>query len=300
MKIKNKVILADLSLLLVAIIWGSGFIFMKNALDYIDPINILALRFSISAIIMSIIFYKRFENINKRLIIDGSLIGFFLFLAFLTQTIGLQYTTVSKQAFITSGNVVLVPILYWVISRQAPDKFEFISVFLCFLGIGILSLDSSFTIGLGDGLTMVCAFFFACHIVSVGFFAKKHDVILLTIIQFASAALFSILLSLIIGTPLNSLNNNMVFAILYMSIISTLLAFGIQNVAQKYTSSTHAALILSLESVFGSFFSILFLNESITSNLLIGSIIVLISIITAETKWEFLSRMPIINQCDCQ
>lgn len=289
-QIKRKTLYADLSLILVAVIWGSGFIFIKNVLDYISPIHIIALRFTISTVVMSVIFFKKVKAIKVPDIKAGSLIGIFLFIAFITQTIGLQYTTVSNQAFITASNVVLVPFLYWFVSKNKPMTVEIIAVLLCFVGIGILSLDANFSIGLGDGFTMVCAVFFACHIVSIGLFSKKHDPITLTIIQFAIAGVLSIAGALIIGTPLGNLTKEVIYPIMYLALVSTILAFGIQNVAQRYTSSTHAAIILSMESVFGSIFAILFLKELVTIKLVLGSIIVLASVILAETKLDFILK----------
>lgn len=287
---KKRSLYADLSLLLVAIIWGSGFIVIKKALSYIHPIYILVIRFSISAVLMGLIFWKRLKKMNKEDLKAGTLIGLFLFMAFLTQTIGLKYTTVSKQAFITGSNVVIVPFLYWAITRKRPDNYEFIAAILCFMGVSMLSFEGSLSIGLGEGLTMICALFFACHIVSIGNYTKEHDPIVLTIIQFAAAAVFSLIVALIFKIELGQMTKSVGLSMLYLAVVSTLIAFGIQNVAQKYTSSTHAAIILSMESVFGSLFSVLLLGELFTFKLFLGSLIVLISIITAETKWSFLRK----------
>lgn len=287
---KKKSLYADLSLLLVAIIWGSGFIVIKNALDFIHPVYMLVLRFSLSSVLMALVFWKRFKKTTKEDIKAGTVIGFFLFLAFLAQTIGLKYTTVSKQAFITGSNVVIVPFLYWALTKKKPDIYEFVAAILCFIGVGILSLEGSLSIGLGDGLTMICAVFFACHIVSIGYFTKDHDPIVLSIIQFAVAAIFSLIVVLLFNIKLGNMTKEIGFSMLYLAVVSTLIAFGIQNVAQKYTSSTHAAIILSMESVFGSLFSVLLLGEEFTLKLFLGCVIVLLAIITAETKWSFLKK----------
>ena len=280
----KKIILADFSLLLVAIIWGSGFIFMKNTLDFLDPIYIISLRFTISFLVMGALFFKKLIKINIKDLRAGAIIGLFLFIAFLSQSVGLQYTTVSNQAFITASNVVLVPFLYWFISKKKPRKYEVIAVILCFIGIGVLSVESGFKVGLGDALTMICAIFFAFHIVSIGVFSKKHDPVVMVIVQFGVAAMLSLAVAFIMNTPFNPMTSETTFSILYMSLVATLLAFGMQNIAQKYTSSTHAALILSTESVFGSLFAIFLLGDNLTLKLIIGSLLVLISIVIAETK----------------
>ncbi|MBW9144512.1 DMT family transporter [Clostridium sp. CM027] len=285
---KKKSILADMSLLLVAIFWGGGFIAVKGALDSLTPFYIMAMRFSISAIIMLLIFRKKVKLITKNELKVGTLVGLLLFLGFAAQTIGMKYTTAGKNAFLTGTNVVIVPFLYWIISKKKPDTYSLISAFLCFVGIGMLTLDGGIRIGLGDGLTLLCAVFFAAHIVSVGFFTEKVDAISLVIIQLGAAAVFSIIAALIYEPMPQSLNSDTILAISYLAIFSTMIAFIIQNVAQKYTTSTHAAIILCLESVFGSILSVVMLNEIFTSKMILGCLIIFVAIITTETKLNFL------------
>ena len=290
---KKKSILADMSLLLVAIIWGGGFIAVKGALDTITPFYMMAMRFSISVIIMLLVFRKRVKLITKNQLKVGTLVGVFLFLGFAAQTVGMKYTTAGKNAFLTGTNVVIVPFLYWAISKRKPDSYSLTSAFLCFIGIGMLTLDGGIYIGLGDSLTLLCAVFFAAHIVSVGFFTEKVDPILLVIIQLGAAAVFSIIAALIYEPMPQSLNSDTMVAIAYLAIFSTMLAFIIQNVAQKYTTSTHAAIILCLESVFGSVLSVIMLNEIFTSKMIFGCLTIFIAIITTETKWDFLKKKKI-------
>lgn len=280
-------------MLLVAIFWGGGFIAVKGALDSLTPFYIMAMRFGISAIIMLLIFRKKVRHITKNELKVGSVVGLLLFLGFAAQTVGMKYTTAGKNAFLTGTNVVIVPFLYWVISKKRPDTYSLISAFMCFIGIGMLTLDGGIHISLGDGLTLLCAVFFAAHIVSVGFFIEKVDAILLVIIQLSVAAVFSIIAALIYEPMPQPLSTDTMFAIGYLAIFSTMLAFFIQNVAQKYTTSTHAAIILCLESVIGSILSVIILNEIFTSKMILGCLTIFIAIITTETKWSFLKTKKI-------
>jgi len=284
---KKKSILADVSLLLVALVWGGGFIAVKGALDSVSPFYITALRFSIAVIIMLLVFRNKIKLITKRDLIVGTLVGFLLFLGFAAQTIGMKYTTAGKNAFLTGTNVVIVPFLYWAISKKKPDVYSLLSAFLCFIGIGLLTLGSGMHFGIGDSLTLLCALFFAAHIVAVGFFAQKVDVIILVILQLGTAAIFSIIAALIFEPKPQPLNLDTLLAIGYLGIFSTMLAFLVQNLAQKYTSSSHAAIILCLESVFGSILSVIMLDEIFTPKMILGCLIIFIAIITTETKWNF-------------
>lgn len=263
---KKTNLIADLSLVLVAIVWGSTFVVTKNALDHITPIYMIAIRFSISTFLMTLVFFKRVRKTKCLDVKAGFTIGIFLFLAYMSQTIGLQYTTAGKQAFLTGTNVVMVPFLYWAVIKKKPNKYEIIAAFLCFLGIGFLSFERNLSMGLGDGLSLLCALLFACHIVSIGYFPEKHDPVLLTIYQFLITAILSYASARIFEPKIEALPKESVFPILYLAIFGTLVAFLIQNIAQRYTVSTHAAIILSMEAVFGSLFSVLILKEPFTLN----------------------------------
>jgi drug/metabolite transporter (DMT)-like permease len=284
----KKSLYADLSLLIVAIIWGSGFVVTKNALDVMSPFYINGFRFIIAAVAVNIIFFKRLKKATKLDIKAGIIVGFFMFLGFAFQTVGLKYTTAGVQAFITASNVVMVPFLYWFISKKKPDNFEMFGAFLCFIGIGILSFDHSLGLGIGELLTFLCAIGFALQIVAVGYFAKDTDPIVLATVQLYFSAILSFVIAFIFEPRITNITPSVVLPILYLGLFSSAIAFVIQNVAQVYTTSTHAAIILSLESVFGSIFSVILLNEPVNAKFLIGCFAILISVIGSETKFEFL------------
>lgn len=284
----KKIIYADLSLLLVAIIWGSGFIFTKNALDHMTPIYILGFRFLIASIGFGIILFNKIRKAKWKDIKAGMIVGFFMFFAFAVQTVGLQYTTVGVQAFITATNVVMVPFFYWILTKSRPGPYEFFGAILCFIGIGILSLDTNLRVGYGEFLTFLSAIGYALQIVAVGFFAKDVDSYVLTFTQFVTATVLSFALAIPFEPRLTQINPGAVVPIIFLAVFSTMIAFLIQNIAQKYTTSTHAAIILSLESVFGSIMGIIILKEDVTAKFIIGCLAIFISVLAAETKFSFL------------
>lgn len=285
---KRKSILADMSLLLVAIVWGGGFVAVKDALNTIAPFYIVAMRFIIATLLLCIVFWKKIKIITKKDIKAGFIVGIFLFGGFATQTVGLQYTTPGKQAFLTATYVVIVPFLSWVINQKRPDGYSIIAAFITLIGIGMLSLENSLNIGLGDSLTLLCAVLFAAQIVAISFFTSDIDPVVLTIIQLAVCALFSTAVAVIFEPAPRGMGIQGIMSILYLGLFSTMLALIIQNVAQKYTTETHAAIILSLESLFGCLLSVILLGELFTSKMILGSIFIFIAVITSETKWEFL------------
>ena len=285
---KKQVLFADLGLLLVALLWGAGFLFTKRGLDYITPLWMMSMRFVGATIIMSIVFYKNFRKISKSDLKAGLIIGIFLYIAFATQTIGLQYTSISNQAFLTATNVVFVPFLVWMVYKKAPDKFAFIGAALATVGIGLITLKEGLHLNVGDMWTLACAVFFAGHIVSIGFFAKENDPIALTIVQFAVAAVLSLVSALMMEPLPAKIGSEAMLSVGYMVLASTLLAFLLQNICQKYTPSTHASLILSLESVFGTLVAVIFEGEMFNLQMAFGCITVFAAILLIETRFEFL------------
>ena len=163
-------------LLLVAMIWGSGFPATKIILDSgIQPFEFLAIRFFITAIVMFIIMRIKkikVENNERNL---GIVAGVVLFSAFAFQTVGLVYTTASKNAFITGANVIFVPYIAWVFTKEKPKWIYILSSIICFIGIGFLSFEKNLTINFGDFLTFICSICFALQIVVIGSRIKNKN-----------------------------------------------------------------------------------------------------------------------------
>ena len=282
--------IGELGLAVVAIIWGSGFVASAVALDHFTPYQILAIRFLIGIVLLSLVFFKKLKHIKKSTIIKGSIIGVFLYLAFALQTVGLVYTTPSKNAFLTAVNVVIVPFIAFFIFKRKMDKFELFGALLAIIGIGILSLKLSGGVNFGDFLTLLCAVAFAFHIFYTAQFVKNEDPVLLTVVQMAAATVLGFIVVLFKGETNFVANVEGVSAVLYLGVFSTTIAFLLQTVAQKYTTETKAAIILSTEAFWGMIFSVIILSEVLTAKMAIGAILILAAIIISETKLKFLKK----------
>ncbi|GMQ65382.1 DMT family transporter [Vallitalea maricola] len=283
--LKSKKYLYEGLLFIVAIIWGSGFIASKIALNMgATPILILTLRFLTAAIMLSIIFFKHLKTISKSDIMSGFIVGLFLFLGFIFQTFGILYTTPSKNAFLTGVNVIIVPFLCWILYCKKPLLKSFLSAIICFIGIGLLTLDTATGVNLGDLLTLICAVFFALHIVFNGHYSKKINPIKLSIIQMYVAFILSLISFIVmdINTVKIDITLNAILAILYLGIFCTSIAFFIQTYAQKKVPANKAAIFLSTESVFGTIFSVILLKESPNIKLILGCIVIFIAILISE------------------
>lgn len=273
-----------IGLFIVAIIWGTGFAASALALDNYTPYQTLALRFSMAFVLSLLIYRKKIKNISKEVAIKSSMIGIFLFLAFLFQTVGLQYTTASKNAFLTAVNIIIVPFIGLVIYREKIPTKSLIGSVVTLMGIAFLSVDGSGLGGVnkGDLLTLVAALFFALQIFYTDYNVKNIDPGAIMIIQMGTAALLSWITVLFTGQTDVNLTFTALKPIFYLGIVSTMVAYGIQTWAQRITNSTEAAVILSTEAFFGMIASILILGELVTIQILFGAVLIFVGILIVE------------------
>lgn len=285
-----KKYIGEIGLFVVAIIWGGGFVATRAALDGgLTTSQIMTLRFFISAVLMTIIFFKQIkESLSWGTVKVGAILGVCLFLGFFLQTLGLNYTTPSKNAFITSVNVVIVPFIGLLLYKRKIDKFGMASSFMAIIGIAVLSLSADFTVNLGDVLTLLCAFGFAFQIFFTSEFVHNHNPIALTAVQFTVAFILSLIAQIFMGELKLNADASGYMGILYLSVFSTTICFLLQTICSKMVDGTRVAIILSTEAVFGTILSIIILGEPVTVRMIIGSLIIFASVITAETKLSFL------------
>ena len=279
-------------LLMAALIWGSSFIVMKNSVDFISPFTLLCIRFVLSTIFITCLFFNKIKEIKKQDLIGGFLAGLALFSAFSIQTFGLQLTTPGKNAFLTAVYCTIVPLLSWLYFKKSPDCSQIFAAILCFIGVGFVSLDSSLKINLGDIYTLIGGFLYAVHIIVCEKAMKNTSPIIITALQFAFAAIFSFVAAYLFEdvSIIFHIDQSIYLQILYLAFFATTLCYLFQNVGQKFVNENIAALLLSLESVFGVFFSILFGQEMMTLQIALGFLIIFISVLISETKLSFLHR----------
>jgi drug/metabolite transporter (DMT)-like permease len=287
---RSTVILASIGMLLATAIWGFAFVVVKEAVDVITPLYMLAFRFTIASVVLTVIFIPKLKNLTKKIWLHGACLGFWLFLAYVVQTWGCKYTTAGKNAFITVTYVVIVPLLAWLFFKEKIDAWSIVSAILALIGVGFLSLNGVSGINKGDFLTLICGILYAVQMIYVDHYTKKEDPILLTLVQIYAATVLSwVSAPLMDGpVPVASLSQDMIVAMLYLGIASSAIAFVLQNVGQKYTPPTTAAVLLSMESVFGVLFSVMLLGEQMDSKMFAGCVIMFVAIIMAETKFQFL------------
>ena len=283
-ELKKRRLCSNLALFLVAFLWGTTFTVSKYAFAYFTPVYMIAFRFTIGVLAMCIFFWKKISKITLKDLKGGIIVGIIFFIAFVTQLIALQYTEAGKQAFLAATYVVMAPFLYWIIYHKKPDFRTLAGAFICFLGIGLLTLNASLSISFGDGLTLFSSLFFALHIMFNGYFVEKQDPVILSTVQFAVVAIISWIFAFFFEPFPTAIGFEGIASILYLGIFCTGLAYFLQTAAQRYTLATHAAIILSLESVFGILLAVVMLGEVFTLSMLVGCIAIFGAIMITELR----------------
>lgn len=281
-----KKYIAILGLVTVTVIWGGGFVASDIALESLRPFQIMTIRFLLAAVLMGVISIKGLKGIKKEEVKAGIFMGCALFTGFALQIIGLQYTTPSKNAFLTATNVVIVPFIAFAIYGKKVKLNGIFGAILSIIGVGILSLEKNFTLGLGDGLTLICAVGFAFQIFLTSQYVSEYRATVLNFVQMCTAFVLSVVCMFVSGQVQFAVTQKGWLSVLYLGIVSTTITYLLQTASQKYVDETKAAIILSMESVFGTLFSILILSELITMRMIIGCILILAAVVISNLSGE--------------
>ena len=277
---------AELALLFNACLWGTTFVLVKSALHQISPVLFLGMRFSLAAVALAALFRGKWKRpVNLKMLAAASMIGVFLFAGYLLQTVGLQYTTAPKSAFLTGLATVMVPLLGALVYRIRPKVYEVAGVLAATLGMGLMTLEGPIgSISRGDLLTFGGALAFSAHIVATGHFAEQIGYELLSVTQVGAAALLALVLAGWVETPRVHWQPLVVWAILVTGLLCTALAFTFQAWAQLYTSATRTALIYALEPVVAWVTSYCIAGEGLSGRGAAGAALILSGVLLVEMK----------------
>ena len=287
---------AEMTLLGVVIIWGYTFPVIKNVLELIPPFTFLTYRFLLASSVILLIFRKKLKRITIQTVSKGFLLGLFLFIGYFGQTVGTQFTTATKTAFITGISVVLVPVFSFFWIREKIGFNSIIGVALAMAGLFLMNSNGRlFYINKGDALVFLCAIGFALYIVAVHVYTKEYDYVQLVFIQLVTVFLMSFLMSLLFEREALHFSYNLpvLWAIAVTGIFATAFALYLQNRFQQYSSPTKIAIIFSSEPVFGALFSHLILGETIGLFGVIGGIAIFIGMLIAQLEKDEKSQVTV-------
>jgi drug/metabolite transporter (DMT)-like permease len=282
----SKHLRADLSLAFCSLLWGATFVVVKNSLAYSSVFVFLAARFTLAAFLMAAFRPRVLRTLKREELLAGAALGFFMFAGYAFQTAGLRYTTPAKSGFVTGSSVVLVPVLLGLFWGRRLTLWVYSGVFAAVFGLYFLTVPAEGIAHLnrGDLLTLIAAAFYAMHIILVGEYTRRHSVAALSVLQVAACAFLAWL-----ATELASLvgwqtirQAESLLGIAICAVLATAVAFSVQLWAQQYTSSSHAAVLFTLEPVFASLTSYILLRERLGPRALLGAAFVLAGILIAE------------------
>lgn len=269
-----------LLLVLTTLIWGTTFPLLKDSVSTLSATALVGGRFIVAALVL-LPFCRR---LNRRLVRDGVLLGAIAFVSYVTQAIGLETTSANRGAFITSLNVIIVPLLGLLLGQLASRQL-FVAAGLALVGIGVMSWESGAWV-VGDGWVLGCAISYALLIVLVERIAPNHDPLALTAVQLTTMALMATLWAApewISSWPglIEKFG-----AIAYLGLIATAFTTWSQVVAQRRVAATEAALIYTLEPVFAAGFSFIWLGERLGLRGLLGAAIVLVAMVLSQLPFK--------------
>lgn len=264
---------ATIAVLTITVIWGSTFFIIKNAVDRIDPIDYLAVRFTIAAGLSALILAPRLRRLPRRGWRAGLLLGGLYGLAQIAQTYGLKHTPASVSGFITGTYVVLTPVIVWLILRVRLPRQAWACIVLATLGLGVLTLTGPASIGIGECLTLLGAGLYAAHIVVLERYASHWDAMALTVVQLIGVALVCAVGAVPGGYRVTA--DPLVWkAIAYTALVAGVGTMFLQTWAQRHLSATRTSLLMTFEPVFASLFAVALGGEPLTARLLLGGAII--------------------------
>ncbi len=251
----------NLLLLLAAFVWGLSFIAQSKGVELISPVTFIGVRTMLGALVLVPVILitdadKRKKGIvingwTKDLFISGILCGVLLFIATIIQTAGMIYTSPGKSGFITALYMVIVP-FFSLFSGKKPSPAVWLSVAVAVAGLYLMCIDSSLSVNFGDILTLICAFVFSLHIITIDKFSPKVDGIKLSFMQFFVCGVLGLIYMFVFEEPEFKPIMDCWVSIGYAGIFSCGVGYTLQIVGQKYTDPTSASILMSLESVFAT------------------------------------------------
>ena len=281
----KKSTIAKIALFVTAVLWGSTFTIGKLASEAFSVSFIIAFRFLIASLALLVVAFPQRKQLDKKYLIDGFWMGVTLFASYFLQVGGLALdTSPGKSAFLCTTYSVMVPFLYWFVTKERPKLRHIVCVFLCLAGVGILSLTGGWGMSTGDLLTLASGIPCAFNIIVSSLVCRDRNVLLLTTIELWVVTVFAWIFVLAEKGFPTVFPPAAVGGILYLGLIATALCLYMQSFGLKYAEPAIGGMLLSLESVFGVIFSVIIYRETVTLRMLAGFVVIFAAIVLSQ--WE--------------
>lgn len=272
---------ADLALLLICAIWGTTFALLRDTLRVIPPAELVAIRFTIAAVALVLVYFRRLRGWRPEWVRDGLWIGVWVAAGYLTQVVGLRTVTASRSAFITSMSIAFVPFIAYLSLRTRPVLGESLGVALAVAGLVLFSADAGFSLHSGELWTLACAAAFAVQIVVTHRAGRRSPAVPISILQtvVGAAAGWTLVLANGETAPVRAMPWGV---LLYLGIVATALIVVVQSWALARTSSVRAGVLYATEPIFAAIFAVSFFGERMTPRELAGAALILAGVFVSE------------------
>ena len=282
---------ANTLLLITAAIWGLGFVAQVLGMNYLEPFAFIGIRFLLGAasLLPLVVFFhhrKWLPVSPAHTVVKGSLVlGVILFAAGSLQQVGIVYSNASNAGFITGLYMVIVPIIGLALKYRTGLN-TWLGCVLAVVGLFLLSVKADFTMGYGDTLLLVGAVGWALHILAIDHYAPRAAPLLLSLGQFIVCGCLAMVVSVFIETTSWEQVRAATYVLIYAGVVTVGVAYTLQVIAQERADPTHAAIILSLEAVFGALGGYMFLQEQLSGRELIGCVLMLMGMLVSQVTWS--------------
>lgn len=282
---------SDAVLVLTATIWGLAFIAQRVGMEYVGPFTYNGIRFSLGAVsLLPLVYFTQQKEksishkqvSNQGLVKYGTLSGIVLFAGASLQQVGLLYTTAGKAGFITGLYIIFVPIFAFLFRQGKTSTGTWTGAILACIGLYFLSITKDLSMNRGDFLVLLCGIFFALHIIIIGRITKRFNTSFLALFQFSVCALLSLIVALVFESFILKDILNAALPLLYGGIFSVGIAYSLQIYGQKNSPASHAAIIMSLESVVAAIGGWFLLNEILTIRDMTGCALMLAGMLISQ------------------
>ena len=287
---KTQALKTDLLMLITAAIWGFAFVAQREGMETMGPFLFSGVRFLIGVVaLLPVIWFlskkpkqnHKAEVSTKKLVFAGTIAGLLLFGAISFQQVGLQYTTAGKSGFITGLYIFFVPLI-GLFFGQKTGSGTWLGATIALFGLYLLSIKEDFSIAEGDLLQLICAVFFAAHVLVIGYLAKRMDPLKISLIQYLVCGFISLLIAVVIEVISWDMIVATTIPLLYAGVMSIGIGYTLQVVAQQHAHSSHAAIILSLEGAFAVLGGWLILDEQLPVRGLLGCALMLTGMLLSQ------------------
>jgi drug/metabolite transporter (DMT)-like permease len=273
---------AEVLLFLCTFVWGGTFVVVKGGLDDASPLTFLAIRFAIATVLFAPFVARFFPLLSGRTIVHGVVLGALLCAGFILQTVGLEYTTASKSAFVTGLLVVFTPLFQVLVERRAPGPGNILGVVLVVAGLYLLTSPEGSSFNVGDLMTLICAALFGLYIVCLDLFSKVSNVWMLAFLQFAVTLLATAIGAFFFEGWAVTWTPGFLMALGYLAVLATVVTLAVQTRFQKDTTPTRAAVIFSLEPVLAALLAYWVRDEVIGGVGVLGGGLIFMGLIASQ------------------